>query len=303
MKTGSKIALGLAAVAAFLFAKKKGGISGIGSVGLKQHMLNVILRENPAHDNYHTWIRTIEDIKTFDELLDELKHGADVSLTPDFDGDNLRRVIQTNHILLYSSYPIKNGVFVTPSKMIAEDYAGGGTVYKKEAHVADVAWIDFTEGIYCNLYEESTSGIGNIRIPNAVLNKAKKLFDAYDRAVEIEREHDAKCDAIYESLEAKGIDPYAGENERIVVDALYNAGLTDENGMTDVIMNRLKAKKELLNFINAYIVTLFPIPAAERKLLSDTKSVVYQNRLLDITRDFVNKQLDHIRKIREILNG
>ena len=153
MKTSSKIAIAVAAVGAWLIVKKNSPISGIGSVGTKRTKLRIILQNNPAHDNYHTWIRSIEDIKDFEELVLDLANGIDVALTPDFNGDNIRRALQTKHILLYSSYPIKNGTWVTPSKMIAEDYAGGGQIYRKEAHIDDVAWVDFTEGIYTNLYE------------------------------------------------------------------------------------------------------------------------------------------------------
>lgn len=156
-------------------------------------------------------------------------------------------------------------------------------------------------------HTKGASGIGKVRtpyiIPSSILKKAKSLFDAYDRAIEIEREHDAKCDAIYENLQERGIDPYADENERVVIDALYNAGLTDENGLTDVMMNRHNARKELFDYINANIVTLFPIPASDKEALKSTRSIVYQNLLLDITRDFVNKQLEHKRNIREILSG
>ena len=139
--------------------------------------------------------------------------------------------------------------------------------------------------------KKGIAGVGYASVPYRVLDKAKKLFDAYDSAIEIEREHDANVDVIYEDLQARGIDPFADENEGIVIDALYRAGLTDKNGMTDVSVNRLNARKELLNFINDNIVSLFPIPESDRALLKNTYSVVYQNRLLDITRNFVNKLL------------
>ena len=151
--------------------------------------------------------------------------------------------------------------------------------------------------------KKSVSGIGYASVPSSILNKAKKLFDAYDRAVEIEREHDAKCDAIYENFREQGIDPFADENERVVIDALYKAGLTDKNGLTDVYVNRHNAHKELLDYVNANIVSLFPISAGDRKLLSSTRSIVYQNRILDVTRDFVNKTLEHNRNIREIMRS
>lgn len=41
------------------------------SFSLKQKQLNIILKNNPVNDDYHTWIRTIEDIKTFEETLQD----------------------------------------------------------------------------------------------------------------------------------------------------------------------------------------------------------------------------------------
>lgn len=41
------------------------------SFSLKQKQLDIILKHNPVQDGYHTWIRTIEDIKTFEETLQD----------------------------------------------------------------------------------------------------------------------------------------------------------------------------------------------------------------------------------------
>lgn len=41
------------------------------SFSLKQKQLNIILKNNPVNDDYHTWIRNIEDIKTLEETLQD----------------------------------------------------------------------------------------------------------------------------------------------------------------------------------------------------------------------------------------
>ena len=51
-------------------------------------------------------------------------------------------------IVVYSSHPIKNGTFVTPSKMEATSYASSDKVYSKVVSLYDVAWIDPTQGQY-----------------------------------------------------------------------------------------------------------------------------------------------------------
>ena len=50
--------------------------------------------------------------------------------------------------MVYSSHPIKNGTFVTPSKMEAMSYASSDKVYSKVVSLYDVAWIDPTQGQY-----------------------------------------------------------------------------------------------------------------------------------------------------------
>lgn len=63
MKTGSKIALALGAVAAFLFAKKKQAVSGIGAFGI----------------NRIDEIRALQLFKAFDDSFDTMKwHSAKI---------------------------------------------------------------------------------------------------------------------------------------------------------------------------------------------------------------------------------
>ena len=59
---------------------------------------------------------------------------------------------------MYSSYLIKNGTFVTPSKMKAMSYASSDKVYSKVVNLDNVAWIDSTQGQYTktNVAENKT---------------------------------------------------------------------------------------------------------------------------------------------------
>ena len=41
------------------------------SFSLKQKQLDIILKNNPVEDDYHTWIRSIDDIKTLEEALND----------------------------------------------------------------------------------------------------------------------------------------------------------------------------------------------------------------------------------------
>ena len=44
------------------------------SFSLKQKQLEIIQNNNPVQDDYHTWIRTIDDIKTFEETLEDVDY-------------------------------------------------------------------------------------------------------------------------------------------------------------------------------------------------------------------------------------
>lgn len=129
----------------------------------KQAQLDIILNTNPMLDDYHTGIRKVEDIKTLEESVEEArseaeKYGDDEwSAYPDITNDMLQNALETGEITIYSSKPIKNGVFVTPSYMQASDYAGGGNVYEKTVPLTDVAWINTDEGQYAKVDGERYS--------------------------------------------------------------------------------------------------------------------------------------------------
>jgi site-specific DNA-cytosine methylase len=129
----------------------------------KQAQLDIILKTNPMLDDYHTGIRKVEDIKTLGESVEEArseaeKYGYDEwSAYPDITNDMLQNALETGEITIYSSKPIKNGVFVTPSYMQASDYAGGGNVYEKTVPLTDVAWINTDEGQYAKVDGERYS--------------------------------------------------------------------------------------------------------------------------------------------------
>ncbi|WP_185654155.1 hypothetical protein [Elizabethkingia meningoseptica] len=112
----------------------------------KEKQLELINKKNPAPNNYSTWIRTTNDILTADEAFKEAFQ--DGEMYPDFTVEDMEDVLDSGEVTVYSSYPIKEGVFVTPSKMNAESYSGDGKVYSKKVNASDLAWIDQGEGQY-----------------------------------------------------------------------------------------------------------------------------------------------------------
>lgn len=112
----------------------------------KQAQLEIVQNTNPMTDDYHVGIRTVEDIRTAEEAFKEADPD-EAYVYPDFTEDDAQEALSNGKITVYSSYPIGQGVFVSPSRMMAEDYAGGGKIYSAEVSLKDVAWINDSEGM------------------------------------------------------------------------------------------------------------------------------------------------------------
>lgn len=114
----------------------------------KENQLDLILKSNPTDNNIHTWIRNIDDIKSWDEVYQMWVDDGKGDATPDFKVSDIEKVNKTRKVTVYSSKKIKNGVFVTPSKMEALNYGGSNV---KTVSVDDIAWIDILQGQYAKI--------------------------------------------------------------------------------------------------------------------------------------------------------
>lgn len=119
-----------------------------GTDALKEQQMQVIQESNPAQDDYHTWIRSAEEIKTLQEAITDPEWAEYDEFNPDYSRAMAEEALESGEIEVFSSYPIEAGGFVTPSRMEAESYAGDGRVYSRRVPVTDVAWIDPTQGQY-----------------------------------------------------------------------------------------------------------------------------------------------------------
>lgn len=99
------------------------------------------------HDDYHTGLRTIKDILTAEEAFSQMIEDRD-GTNPDFTWRMMKNTLKSGYVTFYSSNPIKPGTFITPSQIMARDYAGSGKIYKKRVPITEVAWIDDAEGEY-----------------------------------------------------------------------------------------------------------------------------------------------------------
>lgn len=113
----------------------------------KRKQYEIIQKNNPMLDDYHVGIRSPKDINTFSEVVDD----EDSFTWGDFSREEARLALQTNSITVYSSYPIKQGTFISTSRIQAEEYAGGNKVYKKVIPLDKVAWINGDEGQFADI--------------------------------------------------------------------------------------------------------------------------------------------------------
>lgn len=122
-------------------------------MNIKEKQFEIISKVNPMRDDYHVGIRTVDDIKTYQECLDTSPiQDEEIGqfVYPDWTKEQAEHAFKTGEITVYSSYAIKPGVFVTPSKIMASEYAGNGKIYSVTVPVEgeEVAWINGDEGIY-----------------------------------------------------------------------------------------------------------------------------------------------------------
>ena len=121
----------------------------IGSpTGFKQRQFDIVTRTNPMLDDYHTGIRSLDDIKTWEEVLkgDDEKIGQ--FAWGDYDRKQAEKDLKSGKIIVFSSKPIENGNFVSTSFTQALDYAGGdkNKVNEQVVDLDDIAWINGDEG-------------------------------------------------------------------------------------------------------------------------------------------------------------
>ena len=112
----------------------------------KEAQFKVIEENNAMTDDVHTGIRKPSDIKSPAEAFKTTIDEDSDYLYPDFTKADGEKALSTGKITVYSSKPIDQGGFISPSKMMASDYAGGGKVYSQVVDINDVAWIDSNEG-------------------------------------------------------------------------------------------------------------------------------------------------------------
>lgn len=119
---------------------------------LQNAQYKIIQETNPMWDEYHTGIRSPKEIKTFAEVAED----PDSFTWGDFTREDARKALRDGTVRVYSSYAIKNGVFVSTSYNQALQYAGNNPdgVHTRVVALDSVAWINGDEGQYAKVYKD-----------------------------------------------------------------------------------------------------------------------------------------------------
>jgi len=119
----------------------------------KQKQFDIVNSTNPMQDEYHSGIRSKNDIRTWDEVMNLDDDTEGQFAWGDYSREDALRDKEKGTITIYSSKPIENGNFVSTSKIQAEEYAGGpgNKIYSKEVPLNEVAWINGDEGQYAKV--------------------------------------------------------------------------------------------------------------------------------------------------------
>lgn len=204
---------------------------------LKQKQLDIVLKNNPVQDDYHTWIRNVDDIKTFEETLQDSDYKEYYEAGEDFDetytANMAKEALETGKITIYSSYPIDLGIFVSPSYMEAESYSSNGKVYSKEVNLNDVAWIDPTQGQY--------APIDNIKYSLSESNKS--VNDKIERTLQ-------KGSYKAMNIVSKVADSYLDFDYQ--QKKSFKEQLSKFSGMTKEELTNVNTYRDIRNIVNQY---------------------------------------------------
>ena len=123
----------------------------------KFEQFRIVDKANPPFNDFSYWIRSPKDIKTFEEAINEEDGGytpiVDGTAYEDFDAEMINKALKTGKIKVYhgGTKGIHNGDFVTPSYLMASEYADDPShIYSKVVNLKDVAWLDAEQGMYAN---------------------------------------------------------------------------------------------------------------------------------------------------------
>jgi hypothetical protein len=219
---------------------------------LKQQQYNIIKETNSMLDDYHTGIRSENDIKTFDEVIND----DESFVYGDFSKEDAEKALKNGKVMVYSSKPIEQGSFVSTSQNMAKDYAGNGKIYSQEVNLNDVAWINGDEGQYAkvdslaNNQEDSNKSSFNLPQKEEVnlptkgekinwnkIEKPEGKFRKHYQSIIESSNTTAEAKAI--AKEMMGLDTYTPQsNESLLQKADRRIGMSNPDSELETLLGR-----------------------------------------------------------------
>lgn len=231
---------------------------------LPKKQFDIIKNSNAMTDDYHVGIRSVEDIKTFEEAIkdDESFVYGDYSL------EDAQRDLEKGTVTVYSSKPISQGGFVSTSKNMAQDYAGNGKVYSKEVNINDVAWINGDEGQYAKIDDFNSK----YSISQDTRRNIEHKIDRYERLIDQMQKEGRASDewAVYsneilrlqDQLESPAYSTAVGKWQEFLDKNKIGNGTTTQLGEI-----RLPERKITIDNYNEILDSTQYIPAEDKKEL------------------------------------
>lgn len=123
---------------------------------VRQKQWEIIQKNNPKEEGTNsTWVDKPEDAKTFYEVNHkDSDYPFNENYSDDWTVRDKMNVEATGKITVYSSYPIEDGNWVTPSKEEGLSYAGSGKLYSATMDPRDIAWVDAGQGQVAHISDE-----------------------------------------------------------------------------------------------------------------------------------------------------
>ena len=123
---------------------------------VRQKQWEIIQKTNPKEEGTNsTWVDKPEDAKTFYEVNHkDSDYPFNENYSDDWTVKDKMNVEATGKITVYSSYPIEDGNWVTPSKEEGLSYAGSGKLYSATIDPRDIAWVDAGQGQVAHISDE-----------------------------------------------------------------------------------------------------------------------------------------------------
>lgn len=123
---------------------------------VRQKQWEIIQKNNPKEEGTNsTWVDKPEDAKTFYEVNHkDSDYPFNENYSDDWTVKDKMNVEATGKITVYSSYPIEDGNWVTPSKEEGLSYAGSGKLYSATIDPRDIAWVDAGQGQVAHISDE-----------------------------------------------------------------------------------------------------------------------------------------------------